>query len=175
MIDLRPRTPPKKLMEVLAISESFEFLDALTNLAVPPGTNVDPPPERRHELRQMISTLNGFSLYAGNDGIWHWLIEDGAAHWFAKLQAWLERIGAKSARAYLDATASVFPQGQIPTDDDTRADLLLESAEVAAKLRELDRAHKDCFDEIAGCLRVYIQQHFELFRKELEDETNRVV
>ncbi len=175
MVDLRSRTPPKKLKEILAISNSFEFLDALTDLAIPPGTNFHPPPERRHELRQMISTLSGFSRYAGNDGIWKWLIEDGAAHWFAKLQAWLKRIGAKRARAYLDATASAFPRGRIPADDATRADLLLESAEVAAKLRELDRAYQGCFDEIAKCLRVYIRQHFELFRKELEDGENRVV
>jgi hypothetical protein len=151
------------------------FLDALTDLAVPSGTNFNPPPERRHELRQMISTLRGFSLYAGNDGVWKWLIEYGAAHWFAKLQEWLGRIGAKRARAYIDATASAFPRGQIPEDDDTRADLLLESAEVAAKLRELDRAYEDCFNEITECLRVYIRRHFELFRKELEDEKNRVV
>lgn len=175
MVDLRPRKPAKKLKEVLAISDSFMFLDELTYLAVPPGTNLNPPPEKRHELRQMIVTLRGFSLYAGNDGVWKWLIEDGAAHRFAKLQAWLERIGAKRARAYIDATASAFPQGEIPTDDETRADLLLESVEVAAKLRELDRTYKDCFDEIGECLRVYIRQHFELFRKELEDEKNRVV
>jgi uncharacterized protein DUF4375 len=174
MVDLRTRTPPKKLEEILAIPDSFEFLVALADLAIPPGTNFHPPPERRHELRQMISTLNGFSLYAGNDGIWKWLIEDGKAHWFAKLQAWLERIGAKRARAYIDAAASVFPHGRIPADDDTRADFLFESA-VAAKLREVDRAYKDGFDEIAECLRAYVRQHFELFRKELEDEKNRVV
>ena len=63
MADLRPRTPPKKLKEILAISDSFEFLVALTDLAIPPGTNFHPPPERRHELRQMISTLNGFYMY----------------------------------------------------------------------------------------------------------------
>jgi hypothetical protein len=175
MVDLRPRKPAKKLKEVLTISDSWKFLDTLTDLAVPPDTNFNPPPERRHELRQMIATLRGFFLYAGNDGVWKWLIEDGAAHWFLKLQAWVERIEAKRASAYLKATASVFPQGEIPTDDDTRADLLLESAEVAAKLRDLDRSHKDCFDEIAECLRVYIRQHFELFRKELEDEENRAV
>jgi hypothetical protein len=175
MVDLRRRIPPKKLKAILAIPDPSKFLDALADLAIPPGTNFDPPPEKRHELRQMISTLGGFSAYADNEGIWKWLIQDGAAHWFLKLQAWVERIEAKRARAYLEATASVFPQGEIPTDDDTRADLLLESAEVAAKLRELDRAHKDCFDEIAECLRVYIRQHFELFRKELEDEENRSV
>lgn len=175
MVDLRPRTPPKKLKEILAISDSVKFLDALTDLAVPPGTNFNPPPEKRHELRQMIVTLRGFSLYAGNDGIWKWLIEDGAALWFAILQKWLKRIGAKGALAYVNAAASVFPRGRIPKDDDTRADLLLDSAEVSDKLRELDRAHKDCFKEIAERLRVYIQQHFELFRKELEDEENRVV
>ena len=150
-------------------------MDALGDLAIPPGTNFHPPPQRRHELRQMISTLNGFSLYAGNDGIWKWLIADGQAYWFSKLQAWVERIGATRARSYLVATASVFPNGEIPTDDDTRADLLLESKEVATRLRELDRAYKDCFVEIVECLRAYIRQHFELFREELEDEENRVV
>jgi len=123
----------------------------------------------------MISTLSGFSLYAGNDGIWKWLIEDGQAFWFSKLQAWVDRIGATSARSYLDAAASAFPNGEVPADDDTRADLLLESAEVAAKLRASDRAHKDCFAEIAEHLRTYVRQNFELFRKELEDEKNRVV
>jgi hypothetical protein len=175
MVDLRPRKPPKKLKEVLAISDSFMFLDALTDLAIPPGANFYPPPEKRHELRQMISTLRGFSLYADNDGVWKWLIEGGAAHRFKKLQTWLDRIGAKRAREYLDATASAFPKNEIPTDDDTRADLLLESREVAAKLRELDRAYKDCFAEIIECLRAYIGQHFELFRKELEDEEDRIV
>jgi hypothetical protein len=175
MVDLRPRTPPKTLKEVLAISDTSTFLDALIDLAVPPGTNFNPPPEKRHELRQMIATLSGFSLYAGNDGIWKWLIEDRAADWFAKLHQWLGRIGAKRAQAYLDATASVFPRGRIPEDDDMRADLLLDSAEVGAKLRALDRAYKDCFNEIAECLRVYIREHFELFRKELEDEENRAV
>jgi hypothetical protein len=175
MVDLRPRKPAKKLKEVLAISDSFMFLDELGNLAVPFGTNFNPPPEKRHELRQIIVTLRGFSLYAGNDGVGKWLIEDGAGHSFPKLQAWLEQIGAKRARAYVDATASAFPRGKIPTDDDTRADLLLESAEVAAKLRALDRTYKDCFGEIGEGLRVYIRQHFELFRKELEDEKNRAV
>ena len=175
MSDLRPRTPPKKLAEILAIPDPFYFLDALVNLAVPPGTNFHPPPEKRHELRQMIVTLRGIYIYAGGDGIWKFLIEERAAPRFAKAQAWVQDIGASRARAYLDATATAFPEGQIPTDDDTREDLLLGSAEVAARLRKLDRDYKDCFDEIAECLREYIRQHFELFRKELEDEENRVV
>ena len=175
MVDLRPRTPPKKLKEVLAIADSFKFLQALVNMAIPPGTNFDPPPERRHELRQMISTLYGFFLYAGNDGVWKWLVEDKAAHWFPKAQVWLDCIGAKKARAYLDAAASAFPQGQIPADDNTRRDLIFESAEVDARLNQSDRDYKDCFDEIAECLRDYIRRHFELFRRELEDENNRVI
>ena len=175
MVDLRPRTPPKKLKEILTISGCFKFLDALTDLAVPPGTNFDPPPERRHELRQMIVTLSGLASYAGNDGIWKWLIEDGQAHWFAKAQFWLKQIGAARTRAYLDAAAAAFPQGRIPKDDSKRADLILECEEVEAKLDETDRTYKGSFDEMAECLRVYIQQNFELFRKELEDEKNRVV
>ncbi len=123
----------------------------------------------------MISTLSGFSNYAGNDGIWKWLIEEGATHWFAKAQVWLERIGARRARAYLDAAASVFPKGRFPTDDETRGELILESAEVNAGLRKLDRDYKECFVEIAECLRDYVRRHFESFRKELEDEKNRVV
>ncbi len=175
MVDLRPRTPPKRLKEILTIPEPFKFLHSLTDLAIPPGTNFYPPPEKRHELRQMISTLSGFSHYAGNDGIWKWLIEDGAVHWFVKTQAWLERIRAKRARAYLDKTAAAFPRGRIPRDDDKRADLLLESEEIGARLRKFDRQYKDCFNEIAECLRDYIRRHFELFRKELEDKENRVV
>jgi hypothetical protein len=175
MVDLRPRTPPKKLKEILKISDSFTFLDALTDLAVPPGTNFDPPPERRQELRQMIVTLRGLAVYAGNDGIWKWLIEDGQAHWFAKALVWLQQIGATRTRAYLDATAAAFPHGRIPMDDGKRADLLLECAEVVTRLRELDRACQGSPDEMAERLRAYIRQHFELFRKELEDEENRVV
>jgi hypothetical protein len=64
---------------------------------------------------------------------------------------------------------------RIPNDDDTRADLLLDSAEFGARLRKIDHDFKDCFAEIAESLRDYIQQHFELFRKELEDEDNRVL
>src|SRR5882672_7683248 len=86
MVDLRPRVPPKKLKQILKITDSWKFLNELSDLAIPPGTNFYPPPERRHELRQMISTLRGFCLYAGNDGIWKWLIENGQADWFVKLQ-----------------------------------------------------------------------------------------
>jgi len=128
MVDLRPRTPPKKLKEILTIADSFKFLEALTDLAVPPGTNFDPPPEKRHELRQMIVTLRGLSLYAGNDGIWKFLIEDGATHWFTRAQVWLERIGATRARAYLDATVLAFPRGRILADHRQRAASLLPSA-----------------------------------------------
>jgi len=175
MVDLRPRVPPKKLKQILKITDSWKFLNELSDLAIPPGTNFYPPRERRHELRQMISTLRGFSLYAGNDGIWKWLIEDGAVPWFVKAQAWLERIGAKRARAYLDETAAAFPRGRIPRDDGKRADLLLESEELDVRLHKLDRQYKDCFNEIAECLRDYIRRNFEMFRKELEDEENRVV
>jgi hypothetical protein len=175
MVDLRPRTPPKKLKEILAIPNSSKFLQALTDLAIPPGTNFDPPPGKRHELRQMIATLRGLEAYAGNEGLWKFLIEEGAAHWFAKAQGWLKQIGAKRAREYLDATALAFPGGRIPKDDDKRADLLLEGGEFEATLDELDRKYKDSLDEMAECLRVYVRQHFELFRKELEDETNRPV
>ena len=123
----------------------------------------------------MISTLSGLASYAGNEGIWKWLIEDGQAHWFAKAQVWLKRIGATRARAYLDAAAGAFPHGRIPKDDSKRADLILECDEVETKLYEIDRTYKGSFDEMAECLRVYIQQNFEVFRKDLEDEKNRVV
>jgi hypothetical protein len=175
MVDLRARTKPKKLKEILAIQDTFKFLNALTNLAIPPGTNFHPPPERRHELRQMIVTLNGFCSYTECEGIWKWLIEDGQEQWFAKTQIWLGLIGAKRAVAYFDAVASAFPKGKIPKDDEARADLLLDSSELSAKLRQIDLDYKDCFAELAEGLRQYIQQHFELFRKELEDEENRVV
>jgi len=157
------------------ISDSFDFLIALTDLAIPPGTNFDPPPERRHELRQMIATLSGLALYAGNDGIWKWLIEDGQAHWFAKAQVWLKQIGATRTRAYLDAAAAAFPRGRLPKDDSKRADLILECEEVETRLSALDRTYQGSFDEMAECLCAYIRQHFELFRKELEDKKNRVV
>jgi len=164
-----------KLKDILTISDSFAFLDALTDLAIPPGTNFHPPPKRRHELRQMISTLCGLAVYVGNDGMWKWLIEDGQAYWFAKTQVWLEQIGATRTRAYLAAAAAAFPGGQIPEDDSKRADLLLECDEVETALDEVDRTYKGSLDEMKECLRVYIRQHFELFRKELEDEENRVV
>jgi len=123
----------------------------------------------------MISTLSGLALYAGNDGIGKWLIEDGQAHWFSKARVWLKRIGATRARAYLDEAAAAFPHGRIPKDDGKRADLILESGEVGAGLHEIDRTYKDALDEMVERLRIHIQQNFELFRKELEDEENRVV
>src|SRR5690242_3972458 len=126
MVDLRPRTPPNTLKTILSIQNPFKFLVALADLAVPPGTNFDPPPEKRHELRQMIVTLYELFLSVDNEGIWKFLIEDGAAHWFTRAQVWLERIGAKRAQAYLDATALAFPRGRIPTDDSKRSDLILE-------------------------------------------------
>lgn len=175
MVDLRPRTRPKKLKQILAITDSVKFLDALTDLAIPPGTNFNPLPEKRHELRQMISTMRGFCLYAGNEGVWKFLIEDDAAHWFAKLKVWLKQIGAKKATAYLNATTAAFPGGRVPKNDDKRSDLLLDSEEVSGKLRKLDKEYKDCFAEIAECLRAYIQKNFELFRTELEDNENRAV
>ena len=175
MVDLRSRKPSKTLKEILAISDPDKFLSAMGDLAIPPGTNFHPPPKRRHELRQMIATLCGFSVYAGGEGIWKWLIEDDAAHWFAKVQVWLERIGAVRAQAYLEAAAAAFPGGKLPKNDSERADLILENRKVETKLYELDRSYKDSFDEMVHCLRAYIQQHFETFRKELEDEENRVV
>jgi hypothetical protein len=175
MVDLRSRKPPQRLEEILAISDSDKFLDALVDLAIPPGTNFDPPPERRHELRQMISTLSGLSLYAGSEGIWKWLIEWDCAFWFAKAQVWLERIGATKTKAYLDGAAAAFPNGQLPQDDAERGDLLMDDSDLNAKLDELDRTYRSSFDEMAECLRAYIRQHFELFRKELEDEENRAV
>ena len=173
MVDLRRRTKPKKLKAILAIPDSSKFLDELTNLAIPPGTNYHPPPEKRHELPQMISTLWGLAVY-GWDDIGKWLIEDGQAHWFFKAQVWLKRIGATRARACLDEAAAAFPHGRIPKDDSKRADLIL-SDEVETRLYEIDRTYKGSFDEMAECLRIHIQQNFELFRKELEDEENSVV
>ena len=175
MIDLRSRKPPQRLEEILAISDPGKFLSALVDLAIPPGTNFHPPPERRHEIRQMISTLSGLSAYAGCEGIWKWLIESDAAYWFAKAQVWLERIGAAKAKEYLDGAAAAFPNGQLPKDDKERGDLLMNSSDLNARLDELDRTYRSSFDEMAECLRAYIKQHFELFRRELEDEENRVV
>ncbi len=175
MVDLRPRLPPKKLKQILKIKDPGKFLSDLVDLAIPPGTNFDPPPEKRHELRQMIAMLRGFSTYAGGDGIWKWLIEEGQMDWFAKMKGCFKRVGAKRALAYFDKTAAAFPRGRIPKDDDKRADLLLESEKLDVRLRKLDRQYKDCFNEIAECLRDYIRRNFEMFRKELEDEENRVV
>jgi hypothetical protein len=174
MVDLRPRVPPKKLKQILQIKDSGKFLSNLVDLAIPPGTNFDPPPEKRHELRQMIAMLSGFSVYAGGHGFWKWLIEEGQMNWFAKMQVWLKRIGAKRALAYFGEIAAAFPSGRIPKDDDKRADLLF-SDELDDKLLQLDRQYKDCFVEIAERLRGHIQQNFELFRKKLEDEENRPV
>jgi hypothetical protein len=106
---------------------------------------------------------------------WKWLFEDGHAHWFAEAQVWLQEIGAMRTGAYLAETAAAFPEGRVPEDDSKRAHLLLERGELDARLRELDHTYEGAFDKMAECLRSYIQHHFELFRTELEDESNRAV
>jgi len=174
MTDLRPQRPPKKLKVILAMTEPLKFLDALTDLAVPPGTNFEPL-EKRHDLRQMIVTLRGLFLCVETDGIWKFLIEDGDAKWFARARVWLQRIGAARAGDYLDATASAFPRGCIPADDEKQANLLLEPEKVSTRLRGLDRAYKGAMNNMVECLRVHIRKHFEQFRAELEDGNGHAV
>jgi hypothetical protein len=167
MIDLRPRTPPRKLHEVLEITDSYDFLRALVDLAVPPGTN-HIPLEERHQLRQMIVILNAIYLCVETDGIWKFLIQDGMADWFAKAQVWARHIEARRASDYFAAIAAVFPDGKIPSDEDERADLLLDSAEVSHGLRQLDRAYKGVMDEMAESLRAHIRLNLAVFTSELE-------
>ena len=150
------------------MSEPLKFLDALTELAVPWGTNFEPL-EERQELRQMIVMLRGLFLCVETDGIWKFLIEEGDAKWFARARVWLRRIGAARASNYLDAAASAFPRGRIPADDEKRANMLLDSDKVSTRLRELDQAYKGAMNDMVGRLRVHIRKHFEQFRAELED------
>ncbi len=160
MVDLRPQKPPKKLKAILTISEPLKFLDALTELAVPWGTNFEPL-EKRHDMRQMIVILRGIFLCVETDGIWKFLVEEGNAKWFARARVWLQRIGAKRAGDYLDAAASAFPRGRIPPDDEKRADLLLDSEKVSTRLRELDQAYKGAMNDMVECLRAHIRKHFD--------------
>jgi hypothetical protein len=158
------------LQSALAQKKDADFIRTLqlvdTNQA---GTHfVDRP----HPLA-MIWGLVAFHQDVALRGI-RGFLDPEEGNGFRETEEWCGTVGAKRAKAYLAATAKLFPNGRVPKDD-------LRRFEITSKLEQmspvdppdpfvkLDRKYVGAMDELASALRRYVAKH----REEIESAIER--
>ncbi len=152
----------------LANRDPFEFMQAAFGLD--DRYAGEPYPDRPDPLG-MLGGL--WALYCAMmaDGIGKFLADpEGAA--FDQTLAWCDRVGAEEAGDFLREVAALYPDGEVPTDDNERYALLEEIEDVRPRpLRQLERRYAGAMDELADRVRDWLRAHRADVERAREEES----
>lgn len=150
---------PATLADVLAVTDpdpwqaAVAFMDAaagwVSRLPVYERVPYEKLPEPAHLIVAVDAAMRGIN----SGGLWCLFDWDIGAE-YHQIEAWLRRIGATRSADYLAAGAALCPGGQVPADEDQRAELSMTHEDA---LRELDRANREAaLAEIPAALRAWL-------------------
>ena len=158
-MDRRESRPGLTLAIALKEPDPAEFLSALEYLAVPPGTSLVPL-NKRPELVRLVVGLRGLYKQVTAEGVSGLLTQADGPRDLSAVQTWCRRIGAEQVVRYLRDAVALFPSGKLPTSEVRREAWVGRLSRLSPDpLRELDHRHHAALEEMAECLRAYIQDH----------------
>jgi len=171
---VQPRATPPTVAELLAITDDVVLLESLEQL-------LPLDDDRLVAARHMVETLTGVQMYLSANGIWQVLDVSSLADELHRVEAWWATLGAQRAAALAAAVGSLFPGGQVPDNEDARADRfmqLMENGQYGRPLGDpwygtgiftrLDREFADAVPDVARAVR-------ELLRANASDPVSALV